>query len=132
MSDFARTGVIATLTRLKDRPVEELEDALGQHTRRDKAALLIPLLASYQRRAEDAINSFYAVSKFNGLQFPRHEEELSVATFSRALRSAVEQFLADPLGAAAIPNWARVLSAIPDAGNRLLESVREEGGLLQP
>lgn len=94
--------------------------------------VLKSLLASYQRRAEDAINSFYAVSKFNGLQFPRHEEELSVATFSRALRSAVEQFLADPLGAAAIPNWARVLSAIPDAGNRLLQSVQEEGGLLQP
>ncbi len=94
--------------------------------------VLKSLLASYQRRAEDAINNFYALSKFNGLSFPRHEEEVAVWTFTRALKSAVEQFAVDPLGAAAIPNWARVLSAIPDAGERLLAAVEKEGGILNP
>lgn len=88
------------------------------------------LLASYQRRAEDAVGSFYAVAKVNGLTFPRHEEEMAVATFAKALRSAIEQFLADPFGAPLIPNWARVLSAVPDAGDLLLEAVADEGGLL--
>lgn len=88
------------------------------------------LLASYQRRAEDAVSSFYAVAKINGLAFPRHEEEMAVATFARALKAAIEQFIADPLGAPLIPNWARVLSAVPDAGDLLLEAVAEEGGLL--
>ncbi|HMM34586.1 MAG TPA: glycosyl transferase, partial [Thermoanaerobaculia bacterium] len=88
------------------------------------------LLASYQRRAEDAASSFYALAKFNGLTFPRHEEEMAIATFAGALKSGVDQFLADPLGAPLIPNWARVLSAVPEAGDLLLEAVTSEGGIL--
>jgi glucosyl-3-phosphoglycerate synthase len=90
------------------------------------------LIASYQRRAEDAINDYYALSKMNGLVFRRHEEESAVATFARALSSAIEQFSQDPLGAPLIPNWARVLSAVPDAGDLLLQAVDTEGGILQP
>ncbi|HKC25344.1 MAG TPA: glycosyl transferase, partial [Thermoanaerobaculia bacterium] len=94
--------------------------------------VLKSLIASYQRRAEDAINDYYALAKMNGFAFPRHEEESAVATFARALASAIEQFQADPLGAPLIPNWARVLSAVPDAGDLLLEAVDTEGGILQP
>ena len=94
--------------------------------------VLKSLLASYQRRAEDAINDYYAISRFNGLVFQRHEEESAVATFARALKAGVEQFTADPLGAPLVPNWARVLAAIPEAGDRLLESVEAEGGILMP
>ena len=90
------------------------------------------LLASYQRRAEDAINDYYALSRFNGLVFKRHEEESAVATFARALKAGVEQFQLDPLGAPLIPNWARVLAAVPDAGDALLEAVESEGGILTP
>jgi glucosyl-3-phosphoglycerate synthase len=94
--------------------------------------VLKSLLASYQRRAEDAINDYYALSKMNGFAFARHDEESAVATFARALSSAIEQFEADPLGVPLIPNWARVLSAVPDAGDLLLEAVDGEGGILQP
>jgi len=90
------------------------------------------LLASYQRRAEDAVNSYYALAKINGLAFPRHEEERAVATFARALKAGTEQFEQDPLGAPLIPNWARVLSAVPDAGDLLLESVEATKGVLNP
>ena len=90
------------------------------------------LLATYQRRAEDAVNSYYAVAKMNGLTFLRHEEETAVATFARALKAGSEQFAQDPLGAPQIPNWARVLSAVPDAGDLLLESVHANGGVLEP
>jgi glucosyl-3-phosphoglycerate synthase len=94
--------------------------------------VLKALLASYQRRAEDAINDYYALAKMNGFVFPRHEEESAVATFARALNSGIEQYMADPLGAPLIPNWARVLSAVPDAGDLLLEAVDSEGGILSP
>lgn len=90
------------------------------------------LLASYQRRAEDAVNSFYALAKMNGLTFLRHEEETAVATFAQALKAGAEQFGQDPLGAPQIPNWARVLSAVPDAGDLLLGSVDENRGILSP
>ncbi len=111
---------------------------IAQHLLRTLAAAdvvlseggLKSLLASYQRRAEDAASSFYALAKVNGLVFPRHEEEMAISTFARALRSGVEQFQLDPLGAPLIPNWARVLSAVPDAGDQLLEAVVAEGGIL--
>jgi len=90
------------------------------------------LLASYQRRAEDAASSYYALAKMNGLRFPRHEEETAVSTFARALKAGAEQFEQDPLGAPLIPNWARVLSALPDAGDLLLESVESSQGILNP
>jgi len=112
---------------------------IAQHLLRTLAAAdvvlseggLKSLLASYQRRAEDAASSFYALAKINGLVFPRHEEEMAISTFARALRSGVEQFQLDPLGAPLIPNWARVLSAVPDAGDLLLEAVVSEGGVVQ-
>lgn len=93
---------------------------------------LSSLLASYQRRAEDAIGSYYALAKMNGLAFMRHDEETAVDTFVRALKSATEQFQADPMGAPLIPNWARVLSAVPEAGDLLLEAVEAEGGVIAP
>jgi glucosyl-3-phosphoglycerate synthase len=113
---------------------------IGKHLLRTLAAAdvvlsegaLKSLLASYQRRAEDAVNSYYALAKMNGLTFPRHEEERAVATFAKALAAATEQFGQDPLGAPLIPNWARVLSAVPDAGDLLLESVETTKGVLNP
>ena len=50
MSDFAQNGPITTLTRLGNRPLVELEDALVRHTRRNRAALLIPSLISELER----------------------------------------------------------------------------------
>jgi glucosyl-3-phosphoglycerate synthase len=55
-----------------------------------------------------------------------------VATFAKALKAGTEQFEQDPLGAPLIPNWARVLSAVPEAGDLLLESVEGTKGVLNP
>jgi hypothetical protein len=53
---------------------------------------------------------------------------MAFAAFAGALKSGVEQLVADPLGAPLIPNRARVLSAFPEAGGLLLEAVVFEGG----
>jgi glucosyl-3-phosphoglycerate synthase len=82
--------------------------------------LLRSLLAAYQREAEDAVADSYAVATTNGLEFDRHEEEKNVQTFLAALRSSIEEFLADPLGAPLVPNWARVWAGVADAGARLV------------
>ena len=88
--------------------------------------LLRSLLAAYQREAEDAVADSYAVAVMNGLAFDRHEEEQNVQVFIGALRASIEEFLADPLGAPLVPNWARVWAGVPDAGRRLLAAVGEE------
>jgi glucosyl-3-phosphoglycerate synthase len=87
--------------------------------------LVRSLLAAYQREAEDAIADSYAVAVLNGLVFDRHEEEQNVQTFAVALRTSIDEFLADPLGPPLVPNWARVWAGMPEAGPRLLAAVQE-------
>jgi len=85
---------------------------------------------AYQRFAEDAVADYRAVASFNGLSFDKNAEEDAVDTFSLALREACDQFVIDPLGAPPLPNWARVDSAIPEAGAKVVEAVAELGGVI--
>jgi glucosyl-3-phosphoglycerate synthase len=86
---------------------------------------------AFQRYAEDAVADSFAVARFNGLSHDRHAEEEAVHTFAVALAEGCEQFSIDPLGTPSLPNWARVLSAIPDAGERLVAAVRGLDGVLE-
>ncbi len=90
------------------------------------------LRVAYHRYAEDAVADSYAVATFNGVEFDRHAEEETVETFSHALAEATQQFLEDPLGTPALPNWARVISAFPEVGARLQSAVRDLDGVLRP
>ena len=66
------------------------------------------LLASYQRRAEDAVNGYYALSPFNGLVFQRHEEEIG----RRDLRARAQG------GRRAVPARPARRAADPELGPR--------------
>lgn len=90
------------------------------------------LQVAFQRYAEDAVADSFAVAVFNGLAYDRHAEEEAVDVFTRAFAEGCEQFNQDPLGTPAMPNWARVLSAMPGIGDRLLAAVHELGGVLEP
>jgi glucosyl-3-phosphoglycerate synthase len=81
------------------------------------------LAAAYVRTAEDTIQRFYGDALINGLEFDRHEEEIVVGTFTKGIQIAGDQYLADPFGAPLIPNWNRVVSAIPDVLERLRDAV---------
>lgn len=104
---------------------------IGTHLMRTLAAtgvvlsggLLNSLVAAFQREAEDAVADSYAVAQINGLLYDRHEEEVEVQTFGRALRTAIAEFLADPAGPLLVPNWARVWAGVREAGPMLLEAV---------
>jgi len=77
----------------------------------------------YVRMAEDTIDRYYADALLNGLEFDRHTEEVAVATFAGSLRRAAEEFHSDAVGQPLIPNWNRVMAAIPDCFERLQEAV---------
>jgi len=49
----------------------------------------------------------------NILVFDRHEESLSVETFTAGIRTAAEIIMNDPLGVPLISSWDRVTSALP-------------------
>jgi glucosyl-3-phosphoglycerate synthase len=73
--------------------------------------------------AEDTINRYYADAMLNGLTFDRHSEERAVATFARSLQEAVAEFCQDPLGLPLIPSWSRVVAAVPEFFERLVDAV---------
>ncbi|MCW5978208.1 MAG: hypothetical protein KIT09_09025 [Bryobacteraceae bacterium] len=80
----------------------------------------------YVRMAEDIISRFYADAMLNGLKFDRHGEEMAVAAFAKSLRRAAAEFLEDPLGLPLIPNWNRVMAAIPEFFDLLQAAVERD------
>jgi glucosyl-3-phosphoglycerate synthase len=91
-----------------------------------EAGFLNTMIAAYVRTAQDAIARYSDDAKLNGLKFDRHQEELAVETFSQALRRAGLDFVRDPMGAPQIPNWSRVISAMPDFLEEFRISVEED------
>ncbi|MBI4466280.1 MAG: glycosyl transferase [Acidobacteria bacterium] len=84
------------------------------------------LQSKYVRTAEDTITRYHADAMINGLEFDRHEEEVSVQAFARAIALAADDFLKDPLGVPLIPNWNRVAAALPDFFGQLELAVEED------
>lgn len=80
----------------------------------------------YVRIAQDTIARYYADAMLNGLKFDRHGEEMAVAAFAMSLRQASEEFIEDPLGLPLIPNWNRVLAAIPEFFELLQDAVDKD------
>jgi glucosyl-3-phosphoglycerate synthase len=80
----------------------------------------------YVRMAQDTSARYYADAMLNGLKFDRHAEEIAVTAFARSLRRAAAEFLEDPLGLPQIPNWNRVLSAIPEFFELLQNAVDKD------
>jgi glucosyl-3-phosphoglycerate synthase len=73
--------------------------------------------------AQDTVARYNDDAALNGLTFDRHEEELAVEVFSGALRVAGLDFVRDPMGAPQIPNWNRVISALPAFLGELQDAV---------
>jgi glucosyl-3-phosphoglycerate synthase len=84
------------------------------------------LQVRYVRMAEDMMHRYYADAMLNGLKFDRHAEELAVATFAKSFGDAALEFLENPLGLPLLPNWNRVLAAIPDCFDRLRLAVESD------
>jgi glucosyl-3-phosphoglycerate synthase len=79
------------------------------------------LLVHYQQLAQDTINKYYADAMLNGLTFDRHAETNAVTTFSESLREAAAAYTENPLSQPIIPNWNRVLHAIPGFFDLILD-----------
>ena len=82
--------------------------------------------SSYLRNAQDAIRQYAADAVMNNLRLDRHEEEVMVEKFAQQIILAGETTRQDPSGTHEIPNWARVLSAFPDASEQLRAAVTDD------
>ncbi|MCC7155958.1 MAG: hypothetical protein IT161_15390 [Bryobacterales bacterium] len=80
----------------------------------------------YVRMAQDTLASYYADAMVNGLKFDRHAEELAVAAFARSLSLAASEFIESPRGLPLIPNWNRVLAAVPEFFDLFQDAVEKD------
>ena len=86
----------------------------------------ISLKSSYLRIAQDFIARYEYDSTINGLNYDRHREGSSAEAFVHCIESAGEQFLKMPEEVPFIPNWNRVVSAVPDIFELLIKVVEED------
>lgn len=86
----------------------------------------------YTRIAEDMVSRYYADALLNGLLFDRDAEEHNVFVFAQSLRDAADAYNQDPLGTPLIPNWSRVLSAMPDFGNEIVDAANADATISSP
>ena len=84
------------------------------------------LKAAYLRKALDMVEMYYQDAKINALAFNRHAEEEAIEVFQQSIVEAGQAFQDNPLEAPFIPNWKRVLSAMPDFSQRLSQAVAED------
>lgn len=84
------------------------------------------LIVTYLRQAEDTLMKYEADAMINGLVFDRHEEAKAVEAFTRAIATAAQMFVENPMGNPLIPNWNRVSAAIPDIFEMLRLAVEED------
>jgi glucosyl-3-phosphoglycerate synthase len=81
----------------------------------------ISLRAAYLRSAQDAIRQYHADAVLNSLHYDRHSEEETIEGFAQLIIEAGQVYQSDPAGAASMPTWSRVITALPDFPTRLRE-----------
>jgi glucosyl-3-phosphoglycerate synthase len=84
------------------------------------------LRSSYLRVAQDLIARYEYDSEINGLKYDRHEEGSQAEAFVRCIVSAGDQFFEMPIEVPHVPNWNRVLSALPGISSILIEAVERD------
>jgi len=86
----------------------------------------VTLRSSYLRSAQDLIAQYEYDSEINGLTYDRHKEGGSAEAFVRCIVSAGQQFLEQPFDVPHMPNWNRVISAVPNIFELLINAVEED------
>lgn len=84
------------------------------------------LKATYYRIALDLIDSYRCDAMMNGLKIDCHAEENIVELFAENIMKAGDHFLNKPMDQPFVPHWTRVVSAIPDIYEQLLDAVRKD------
>jgi glucosyl-3-phosphoglycerate synthase len=79
--------------------------------------------AAYLRMGQDQVRRYADDAAINHLKFDRHEEGTAVEIFAKSIEQAAKDVYEDPLGEPAMPQWARVTSALPDFLDELRETV---------
>lgn len=81
------------------------------------------LKATYFRIALDFVETYHNDAIMNGLTLDIHQEEKAVEMFAHNILTAGQAFMDVPMERPFIPSWNRVVSAMPDVFDRLIDAV---------
>jgi sucrose phosphorylase len=82
--------------------------------------------AAYYRTALDLVESYKSDATINGLKYDMHKEGLAVEAFAENILLAGYDFLEKSMDTPFMPSWKRVISAVPDIIEQILEAVEED------
>lgn len=82
--------------------------------------------ATYFRIALDFVETYFNDAKMNGLSLDIHAEEAAIEMFAKNVLHAGQDFLENPMETPFIPSWNRVISALPELHDQLVDSVEQD------
>ncbi|CAA6678018.1 MULTISPECIES: alpha-amylase family glycosyl hydrolase [unclassified Lentimonas] len=96
--------------------------------------------AAYYRIALDLVESYHNDAQINGLSYDRHTEGSAVEVFAENIMQAGVDFLnpENSMDVPFMPSWKRVISAVPDILDQLVQAVEDDrqefgqGAVLNP
>ncbi|MDJ0522185.1 MAG: glycosyl transferase [Planctomycetota bacterium] len=122
--ELSRDDPSAGLVRMATEIAKSLFRALASSGEMLSVSFFHSLFLNYEMQSRQAIEQYNSLALFNGLKYSRHDEIEASEAFVQALKLAMEEFHADPVGEAPLVAWVRVRAAIPDFPKRLAEAVR--------
>lgn len=80
----------------------------------------------YLKTAQETIIRYENDAAINSLNFDRHAESLCVEAFTEGIKRAGDVFWQNPSEITLIPNWHRIIAALPDFFDLFKEAVKED------
>ncbi|PLX43608.1 MAG: glycosyl transferase [Deltaproteobacteria bacterium] len=84
------------------------------------------LRALYLRKAQEHISRYADLAMINGLGYDLHREDMLAEAFADQLQEAGDSFAVSSLGTPHIPEWNRVIAAVPGVLDALKAAVEED------
>ncbi len=80
----------------------------------------------YLKVAQETVVLYENDAEINSLEFDRHGESVCVEAFAEGIKLAGEVFWQNPSKTVLIPNWHRVIAALPDFLELLKDAVKKD------
>jgi glucosyl-3-phosphoglycerate synthase len=75
----------------------------------------------FRREAQNLTRQYFVDARFNGIEYDRHKEEVTLERFEKLILQAGEDYLEDATGTQ-IPDWTRALAVMPQLREQLRDA----------
>lgn len=79
------------------------------------------LQIKFRREAQNLTRQYFVDARFNGIEYDRHKEEITLEQFEKVIAQAGEEYLNDHTGNQ-IPDWTRALAVMPELRDQIRDA----------